>query len=234
MATHSTRLSRPTVAYDSQLEFGQVLISDIELDIKSRDDVPRVLLGLQALFCDKEARTKIFVILEQHPSRQARLDRGRPGMELWRMFVLGVVKMALNYDFDRLHTLACSHFELRQMLGHAVIPNRTRYRLQTIIDKVSLLSEETLREITAVVVACGHKRLKQASDKPLACRVDSAVTNPHAARQVDEIERRLLKNETIPHAENVFSINEPHTQWINKGKAGVKAELGLAVCFLED
>ena len=46
------------VTYDSQLEFGQVLISDIELDIKSRDDVPRVLLGLQALFCDTEARTK--------------------------------------------------------------------------------------------------------------------------------------------------------------------------------
>ena len=56
----------------------------------------------------------------------------------------------------------------------------------------------------------------------------------HAARQIDQIERRLLKNETIPHAEKVFSIHEPHTRWINKGKAGVKAELGLPVCFLED
>ena len=38
----------------------------------------------------------------------------------------------------------------------------------------------------------------------------------------------------IPHDEKVFSIFEPHTEWISKGKAGVPVELGLKVCVLED
>jgi hypothetical protein len=32
----------------------------------------------------------------------------------------------------------------------------------------------------------------------------------------------------------IFSIFEPHTEWISKGKAGVPVELGVKVCILED
>lgn len=56
----------------------------------------------------------------------------------------------------------------------------------------------------------------------------------HAARQMDQIKRRVILGETIPHAEKVFSIFEPHTEWISKGKAGVPVELGLRVAILED
>jgi len=56
----------------------------------------------------------------------------------------------------------------------------------------------------------------------------------HATRQIDQIQRRVLQGEVIPHAEKVFSIFEPHTEWIAKGKAGVPLELGLRVCILED
>src|SRR5260221_6421042 len=35
--------------------------------------------------------------------------------------------------------------------------------------------------------------------------------------QMDLVERRLLRAETIPHREKVFSLFEPHTQWITKG-----------------
>ena len=42
----------------------------------------------------------------------------------------------------------------------------------------------------------------------------------HARRQMDQVERRLLKDETIPHKEKVFSIFEEHTRWVSKGKAG--------------
>lgn len=56
----------------------------------------------------------------------------------------------------------------------------------------------------------------------------------HAERQIDQIRRRVLKGEVIPHAEKVFSIFEPHTEWISKGKAGVPVELGLRVCVVED
>jgi transposase, IS5 family len=42
----------------------------------------------------------------------------------------------------------------------------------------------------------------------------------HAKRQIDQIERRVMKGEAIPHEEKVFSLFEPHTEWISKGKAG--------------
>lgn len=56
----------------------------------------------------------------------------------------------------------------------------------------------------------------------------------HADRQIDQIKRRVLQEEKIPHWEKVFSLFEPHTDWIVKGKAGVPMELGLRVCILED
>jgi IS5 family transposase len=45
-------------------------------------------------------------------------------------------------------------------------------------------------------------------------------------KHIDLVERRLIKGEKIPHSEKVFSLLEPHTKWISKGKAGVICELG--------
>jgi hypothetical protein len=56
----------------------------------------------------------------------------------------------------------------------------------------------------------------------------------HAERQIDQIRRRVVEGETIPHHEKVFSIFEEHTEWINKGKAGVSQELGIKVCVVKD
>jgi IS5 family transposase len=56
----------------------------------------------------------------------------------------------------------------------------------------------------------------------------------HAERQIDQIRRRVLRGERIAHAEKVFSIFQPHTEWIHKGKAGVPVELGVRVAVVED
>jgi len=56
----------------------------------------------------------------------------------------------------------------------------------------------------------------------------------HAERQIDQIRRRVVEGEKIPHEEKVFSVFEEHTEWVSKGKAGVPVELGLRVCVLED
>jgi IS5 family transposase len=56
----------------------------------------------------------------------------------------------------------------------------------------------------------------------------------HAERQMDQIRRRVLEGESIAHHEKVFSLFEEHTEWINKGKAGVSQELGLKVCVVKD
>jgi hypothetical protein len=45
-------------------------------------------------------------------------------------------------------------------------------------------------------------------------------------KHLDLVERRLLKEEIIPRAEKVFSLFEPHTEWIQKGKLRPNVELG--------
>lgn len=55
-----------------------------------------------------------------------------------------------------------------------------------------------------------------------------------ADRQIDQTTRRVVEGKPIPHGEKVFSLFEPHTEWIVKGKAGVPMELGLKVCIMED
>lgn len=45
-------------------------------------------------------------------------------------------------------------------------------------------------------------------------------------KHIDLVKRRLVKGGQIPHSEKIFSLFEPHTKWISKGKAGVIAELG--------
>lgn len=66
----------------------------------------------------------------------------------------------------------------------------------------------------------------------ISLQIEDFIT--HAERQIDQIDRRVVQGEIIPHEEKVFSIFEPHTEWINKGKAGVPVELGLRVCIVED
>jgi hypothetical protein len=69
---------------------------------------------------------------------------------------------------------------------------------------------------------------------PEVLLTDLHTFSRHAERQIDQIRRRALQGEAIPHAEKVFSLFQPHTEWISKGKAGVPVELGLRVCIMED
>ena len=45
-------------------------------------------------------------------------------------------------------------------------------------------------------------------------------------KHIDLLEKRVIKNEVIPHKEKVFSIFEPYTEWIVKGKRNPTFELG--------
>ena len=53
-------------------------------------------------------------------------------------------------------------------------------------------------------------------------------------KHIDLVDKRLLQAQKIPHSEKVFSLFEPHTGWINKGKAGVVAELGQKHLIVTD
>ena len=318
-----------------QLALGEARIEDIKLDHKSRDDIPAVLLGLQHLYSHEETREKLFSLLEEHILPGTNRNVGRPGMELWRILVMGVLKQGLGCDFDRLHELVNQHRTVREFLGHGAFSQGDTYELQTIIDNVYLLTPELLSEIGQLVVESGHAVARKKPGEPLRGRCDSFVVETdvhyptdvnllwdamrcllrelghaarkhhiggwrqwrhltqevkrcfnkvrstrraksrpdrveaylercchlvgraedsckelehagvaqsttiqaliaHARRQMDQVERRLLKGETIAHDEKVFSIFEDHTRWVSKGKAGCAVELGVPVCVVED
>ena len=338
------------------MKLGETDIAAIYLDPKSRDDIPQLLRGLQYIYTEVALRERVFAILEEVlPERvgaegKASTKTGRPGMEQWKILVLGVLRLGLNADYDRIQELANQHNTIRQMLGHSDWMDENRYELQTIKDNISLFTPEILDRINQEVVRAGHQTLKKNIEESLRARCDSFVVETdvhfptdvnllwdairkaiqtsaqlcdahdltewrqsayllrtfkknyrqiqrlkhstskdedkreakkeeikeahrvyidqaelfvqrahatrqrlnknygapsillaeldgylkHAERQIDQIRRRVLQGENIPHEEKVFSIFQPHTEWISKGKAGVPVELGLRVCVVED
>jgi hypothetical protein len=340
-----------------QVELGEYAIGEIRLDLKSRDDVPKLLLGLQYIYTTPALRQEVFDLLQEVRPAKANGEmvsarHGRPGMDQWKILVLGVVRLGLDADYDRLQELANQHRTLRQMLGHADWHDNKLYDLQTLKDNLRLFTPELLDRINQAVVRAGHVLVKKSPDEALKGRCDSFVVETdvhfptdinllhdavrktieccralsdeyalpgwrqsdyhlrqfkksyrivqklkhstskdeevkaaklaaaqkaheaylvlaqdhvaraqqtraqvlvapsnifgavavteldgylaHVVRQVHQIERRVLKGEVIPHNEKVFSIFEPHTEWISKGKAGVPVELGVRVAILED
>ena len=55
-----------------------------------------------------------------------------------------------------------------------------------------------------------------------------------AIKLQDQVRRRMSKGETLHHEEKLFSVFEPHTRWVNKGKAGRPLELGVPVTIVEE
>lgn len=334
-------------------QMNEVDIAKIKFDPKSRDDIPKILRGLQYIYVNTGIREEIFDLLEKKIAPKVNKNNGRPGMELWKIFVMGVLRLDLNCDYDRIHHLANHDTLIRQMLGHVAFDSNGNYQLQTIKDNVSLLTPELLEEINQVIVKAGHILLKKKENEVLRGRCDSFVVETqvhfptdinllfdsmrkvmtliarlcdryelsswrqerynvihlkklmriaqnkkhssakteeqkkrqnkliieshqdyinvaekylekssstlnmlekqglssipdvtlsadiktfvdHAIRQINQIKRRVIFGETIPHDEKVFSLFQPHTEWIMKGKAGVPVELGVRVCILED
>ena len=157
--------------YKRQFQLGQVSIDKIQIDPKSRDDIPAVLKGLQHIWCDEALRARLFELLDEHVLPETDRTVGRPGMDLWRVLVLAVLKQGLGCDFDRLHDLANHHGKIREFLGHGDFADRTRYEYQTVVDNVSLLTPELLSAVGRLVVESGHKVAK----KSLASRCADGV-----------------------------------------------------------
>jgi len=336
---------------ENQLKIGQRDISNIQIDLNCRDEIPQLLLGLQFIYRHRPVRDAVFRILKDITPKDIDADKGRPGMDLWKILVLGTLRLNCNWDYDKVHHIANEHKTVREFLGHTIYEFEQLYGLQTIKDNIRLLTPELLDQINQVVVHAGHEMIvKNGEGLVLKGRCDSFVLETdvhyptdinllldairkvlflignlcedlgitewrqyqhlfkkvktqfnavrklkratskdegkkaireqgiidahrgyvdlvgaqirrakdtiailkemdivsvarllsieeyitHAERQIDQIRRRVIAGETIPHHEKVFSIFEEHTEWICKGKAGVPQELGLSVCVLED
>ena len=53
------------IVLNPQMTFGQIDITKIELDPKSRDDIPQILKGLQHIYSDVITREKLFQLLQK-------------------------------------------------------------------------------------------------------------------------------------------------------------------------
>jgi len=160
---------------DIQFRFGQVDISEIEFDEKSRDELPKILKGLQHIYITPEIRKEVFKELESAIPQNVDKKKGRKGMDLWRVLVLAVVRLGCNYNYDRLVEQANEHSTLRKMLGHtdSQWDGGYKYNLQTVKDNVKLLTPELLQKISDIVVGAGHGMLSKKKRETLHASADS-------------------------------------------------------------
>ena len=205
--------------FEVQYELGTKPIEETPVFIKSRDDFPPVVAALLAIYTNRELNSQIFSILEDkilaHKKRT-----GREGMNLWQIFVLAQVRLALNIDYDRLEMMVNSNSVLRQLLGierESSFGYKTFHR-QTIIDNVNLLDDETLKKLNDVIVQFGHKVFKKKETEALRLRTDSFVveSNVHfptdynllwdSARKSLDIVYKFMKK--YPQIEGWRKIND--------------------------
>jgi IS5 family transposase len=126
------------------------------------------------------------------------------------------------------------YFRKAQQLKHSTSKDKTKKakREQLIID-----AHMVYLELANSIIERAKETINsiRSTDLMVHLRIEEIQRYmAHAERQMDQIRRRVVEGETIPHHEKVFSLFEEHTEWINKGKAGVSQELGLKVCVVKD
>jgi len=153
---------------------GSIAISEVELPLKSRDELPPILRALQYIYITPELNEAVFRIVETKVMK-GKKKTGRNGMDLWHIIVLALVRLGLDADYDRLEDFANHHKLIRQILGVETTFGKARvFSMQSIKDNIRLLDEETIRQINEVVVASGHRLVKKKGEG-LRIKVDTYV-----------------------------------------------------------
>ena len=160
---------------DLQTKIGEIDISKIKLDENSKDDVHRALFGIQALYNNKEAMERVRKLLTEKIAPDKDKNNGRPGMDLWNILVLGIIRLAANIDYCRVRDYANSHREVRGFLGLSYLMPDKIFDLQTIKDNLGLLTKEILDEINQIVAKLGHEELTEKQRGKLKTKADSFV-----------------------------------------------------------
>lgn len=177
-----------------QMQLGEVDISAIKFDPRSRDEIPKLLKGLQYIYCNLEIRQEAFSILRKMIPKKIDINNGRKGMELWTILVLGSLRLNCNLDYDKVHELANNHARLRQMLGHGYMDQNYNYPLQTLKDNISLLTSEILEELNLLVVKQGHKLVKKKEELKSQCDSFVVETNVHFPTDINLLYDAIRKS----------------------------------------
>jgi len=334
--------------FAQQLSINITPIEEVVIPFEKRDHLANLMAALQHLYQHKEWSQKVEAILYKAISKNKQAT-GRMGMNLWQVFVLAQTRLCMNISYDQLLSQANYHGLLRGVLG--VEPNDYttghQYSRQNIVDNVSLLDNETIKQINDLIVEMGHHVFKKKEAEALRLKTDSFVVETdtyfptdyrllydsgrkcleiigklHSEhdlkgwrqwkdsrkklknlcrsfgkvtsgggknkkqreqiacehyltaskklskkvddfllkdslllvdnmaalaklmelewfksmldKHIDLLERRIIAQESIPHREKVFSIFQPFTEWINKGKMNPSVEIGKKLFVTTD
>jgi len=163
--------------FEQQLSFGQIPIEDLKLSAKTKNSLNELLAALQVIYMNKEYNEKIFSVLEKYICSDKK-QTGRKGMDLWHIFVLSQVRMCMNTSYNILHDLANNHKNLRKLMGIEKVFGfePIEFEYQNIYDNISLLSDQMLKEINAIVLEFGHREVfKKKETSALRLKTDSFV-----------------------------------------------------------
>ena len=190
--------------FEIQLALGAVPIELVEIPTRTRDELPPTLAALQWVFTTPQVSSEVFRLLEDRLLRNDR-SKGRPGMDLWQILVLGVVRLTLDLNYDRLHHVANYDSLVRQLLGQPAFDTTLQFKLSTLKENLALFSEELLEAINAVIARYSGQVIKKKA-AGLSIKVDSYAfeSNVHfptdlnlawdCARKCIELSARLCQS----------------------------------------
>lgn len=113
----------------------------------------------------------------------------------------------------------------------------TAERLQNLYRELLELAKELLQRAEQLLVSLAFRvedspEVVSASQMPLAMRLHHYLGLTQ--KVCDTARRRVLLGETVPHAEKIFSIFEPGTELIKRGKQAKPVQYGHNVLVIED
>jgi IS5 family transposase len=199
--------------FEQQMTLGSIPIGETRITTKRRSGaLPGLCAAMKEIFITPEWNERVFEILEGK-IMTGKKRTGRPGMDLWQIFVLSQVRLCQNISYDELHDLANHHTLIRQIMGieRGFGYERHEFEYQNIVDNVSLLDDETVRELNQVIVEFGHEVFKKKEEEALRLKTDSFVveSNVHfptdynllwdsARKCLDMVDKFLEKYPEVP------------------------------------
>jgi IS5 family transposase len=162
--------------FQVQLTLGKTPIPEVKIPLKANSHMANLIAALQYIYVNPEWNRRIFKLLKEDILENKKAT-GRPGMNLWEMFVLAQVRLCMNVSYDNLHYMANYDLLLRGVLG--VLPtdysHGKEYEYQNIYDNVTLIEEKVLKKINDTIVEIGHEVFKKKESSPLRLKTDSFV-----------------------------------------------------------
>lgn len=145
---------------------------------KRSGPLPALFVALKEIFMSPQWNEKVFEILDQAIMSKNN-HTGRPGMDLWQIFVLAQVRLCKNMNYDDLYYAANTDKVVRQLIG---IESELGFEdedigYQRIKDNVGLLTDDTVKELNQIIVGFGHSEVfKKKVAEVLLLKTDSFVT----------------------------------------------------------